>query len=103
MNEAEIQYDYENIYDVDTDFLPIYRLCASILFKALEDLEFHDQPLSPRYLFSESAKEWIFDDYLSSIAPIPLSLVSSVINVPIPDIRKLAVQIMNHEKSLFSL
>ena len=102
MNETDILYDYENIYDVDTDFLPIYRLCASILFKALEDLEFYDQPLSPRYLFSESAREWLYDDYLYSTAPIPLTLVSSVINVPISEIRKFADKIMNHDCSLLS-
>lgn len=89
-----------NIPEIDEDqresesFLPIYRLCCAVLFKAYEDIEDFDNPRSSRYIYAKTAEDWIFGD--STEAPIPLSFVCSVLGLKREEIQEKANLIKAH-------
>ena len=81
-------------------FLSIFRLCCAVLFKALEDLEDYDKPESPRYIYAQSAEEWIFED---PPAPIRFSFVCSILNLTMEEIREKATLIKRRKLSVKQL
>ena len=74
-------------------FLPIYRLCCAMLFKAYEDIEDYDNPKSSRYIYAKTAESWIFDEDINPM--IPLSFVCLVLNLTKEEVREKAIQIKN--------
>ena len=100
--ETELQDGEVDSYDETTSpvFLSIFRLCCAVLFKALEDLEDYDKPESPRYLYAQTAQEWIFED---PPAPLRFSFVCSILNLSMEEIREKAKLIKRHKLSVKQL
>lgn len=96
-----------NIPEIDEEqresesFLPIYRLCCAVLFKAYEDIEDYDNPRSSRYIYAKTAEDWIFGD--STESPIPLSFVCSVLGLKREEIQEKANLIKAHTLSVKSV
>ena len=82
-------------------FLPIYRLCCAVLFKAYEDIEDYDNPRSSRYIYAKTAEDWIFGD--STESPIPLSFVCTVLGLKREEIQDKANLIKAHRLSVKSI
>lgn len=100
--DTDIQDGEQDSYDESTSdvFLSVFRLCCAVLFKAYEDLEDYDNPESPKYLYAQSAEDWIFND---PPAPLRFSFVCSILNLTMTEVREKATLIKQKKLSVKQL